>query len=143
MRRIFPVFRSCNTAFRQSPERRSSNWCCDCPKCRFVFLALAPFVDRQRLVATFGRDMLDDPAQIDGFAELCGLQRHKPFECVGEIEESAAVMAHLAAMAEWRDDAVVRALSPRLHGGDLAALFAPRGPHLVPPRYLAMLDACG
>ena len=139
----FPVFRSCNTAFRQSPERRSSNWCCDCPKCRFVFLALAPFVDRQRLVATFGRDMLDDPAQIDGFAELCGLQRHKPFECVGEIEESATVMAHLAAMADWRDDAVVRALSPRLHGGELAALFAPRGPHLVPERYLAMLDACG
>ena len=51
---------------------------------------------RQRLIATFGRDMLDDPAQIDGFAELCGLQRHKPFECVGEIEESATVMAHLA-----------------------------------------------
>ncbi len=139
----FPIFRSCNTAFRQSPERRSSNWCCDCPKCRFVFLALAPFVDRPRLVATFGHDMLDDPAQIDGFAELCGLQRHKPFECVGEIEESAAVMTHLAAMADWRDDAVVRALSPRLNGGDLAALFAPRGPHLVPERYLAMLDACG
>ena len=138
----FPVFRICNSAFRQSPERRSTNWCCECPKCRFVFLALAPFADRQRLIATFGRDILDDPAQIDGFAELCGLQRHKPFECVGEIEESAAVMAHLAAMADWRDDAVVRALSPRLRG-DFAALFAPRGPHLVPGRFLAMLDACG
>ena len=90
-----PVFRSCNAAFRQSPERRATNWCCDCPKCRFVFLALAPFVDRQLLIATFGRDMLDDPAQIDGFAELCGLRRHKPFECVGEVEESATVMAHL------------------------------------------------
>ncbi len=138
----FPVFRSCNTAFRQSPDRRGTNWCCDCPKCRFVFLALAPFVERQRLIATFGRDMLDDPAQIDGFAELCGLQRHKPFECVGEIEESATVMARLAEMAEWRDCAAVRALSPRLRG-DFAALFAPRGPHLVPERYLAMLDACG
>ena len=137
-----PVFRSCNTAFRQSAELRSSNWCCDCPKCRFVFLVLAPFVDRQRLIAIFGRDMLDDPEQIDGFAELCGLQRHKPFECVGEIEESAAVMAHLAEMVDWRGDAVVRALSPLLHG-DFAALFARRGPHLVPARYLAMLDACG
>jgi UDP-N-acetyl-alpha-D-muramoyl-L-alanyl-L-glutamate epimerase len=138
----FPVFRSCNTAFRQSADRRGTNWCCDCPKCRFVFLALAPFVERQRLIGTFGRDMLDDAAQIDGFAELCGLQRHKPFECVGEIEESAAVMAHLAALADWRDDAVVQALSPRLHG-DFAALFSPRGPHLVPERYLAILDACG
>jgi hypothetical protein len=138
----FPVFRSCNTAFRQTPDRRGTNWCCDCPKCRFVFLVLAPFVERQRLIAIFGRDMLDDPAQIDGFAELCGLQRHKPFECVGEIEESAAAMAHLAGMADWRDEAAVRALSPRLCG-DFAALFAPRGPHLVPERYLAMLDACG
>ncbi len=139
----FPVFRSCNTAFRQSPDRRGTNWCCDCPKCRFVFLALAPFVERRRLIAIFGRDVLDDPAQIGGFAELCGLQRHKPFECVGETEESAAAMAHLATMAEWRDDAVVRALSPQLRAGDLAALFAPREPHLVPARYLAMLDACG
>jgi UDP-N-acetyl-alpha-D-muramoyl-L-alanyl-L-glutamate epimerase len=138
-----PLFRSCNTAFRQSPERRGSIWCCDCPKCRFVFLALGPFVKRKRLVATFGRDMLDDATQIDGFAELCGLQRHKPFECVGEVEESAAVMAHLATMAEWRDAAVVQALSPRLRGGDFAALFVPHGPHLVPPHYLAMLDACG
>ena len=46
-------------------------------------------------------------------------------------------------MAEWRDDAVVRALSPRLQAATSRALFAPRGPHLVPERYLAMLDACG
>ena len=138
-----PVFRSCNAAFRQLPERRATNWCCDCPKCRFVFLALAPFVDRQLLIATFGHDMLDDAAQIDGFAELCGLQRHKPFECVGEVEESATVMAHLGDLAHWRDDSVVRALAPRLPPGNFAALFALRGPHLVPERYLAMLNACG
>ena len=138
-----PVFRSCNTAFRQSVERRGTNWCCDCPKCRFVFLALAPFVDRSQLIATFGRNMLDEVSQADGYAELCGLQRHKPFECVGEIEESAAVMTHLGTMPAWRDHAVVRALSQRLHGTDFAALFALREPHLVPPRYLAMLDACG
>ena len=139
----FPVFRSCNAAFRQSVERRATKWCCDCPKCRFVYLALAPFVERQLLIATFGRDMLDDPAQVEGFAELCGLQRHKPFECVGEIEESATVMAHLGDLPDWRDDAVVLALAPQLHPGNFAALFALRGPHLVPERYLAMLDACG
>jgi hypothetical protein len=137
-----PIFRSCNTAFRQFVERRGSNWCCDCPKCRFVFLALAPFVERQRLVDTFGRNMLDDANQIDGFAELCGLLRHKPFECVGEIEESAAVLTHLAGLAMWRDAVVVSALAPRLPRGDFDALFAMREPHLVPQQYLAMLDAC-
>jgi len=138
-----PVFMSCNTAFRQAPERRSTNWCCDCPKCRFVFLALAPFIDKPRLVATFGRDMLNDPSQMEGFAELCGLRAHKPFECVGEIEESATTLRHLQDMAAWRDAPVVRALAPQVHGGDFAALFALRGPHMVPERYLAMLDACG
>jgi hypothetical protein len=137
-----PVFHSCNAAFRQSPERRATHWCCDCPKCRFVFLALAPFVERQALIATFGRDMLDDAAQIDGFAELCGLQRHKPFECVGEVEESATVMARLGNLTDWRDAVVVRALATRVSPGNFAALFALRGPHLVPERYLAMLDAC-
>jgi hypothetical protein len=137
----FPLFRSCNTAFRQAAEEQASNWCCDCPKCRFVFLVLAPFVDRPRLVATFGHDMLGDPAQTDGFAELCGLQRHKPFECVGELEESAAVMAYLAETVDWRDHAVVRALAPRLAKATLASLFTPRKPHLVPARYLAMLNA--
>lgn len=138
-----PVFLSCNTAFRQSPESRATSWCCDCPKCRFVFLALAPFVNKPRLIATFGRNMLDDPSQIDGFAELCGLRNHKPFECVGEIEESAATMRYLQGMTAWRDDAVVRSLAPHIGGGDFAALFALRAPHLVPERYLAMLDAGG
>jgi len=139
----FPVFRSCNTAFRQDVARRPGNWCCDCPKCRFVFLALAPFVAKQRLSAIFGRDMLDDAAQIDGFGELCGVVGHKPFECVGEVEESAAVMRHLAGADGWRDDAVVRALAPGLDAPPLDTLLTPRGPHRVPERYLAMLDACG
>ena len=126
----FEVFRSCNTAFRQSPAERGRNWCCDCPKCRFVFLALAPFVAKPELIAIFGRDMLDDEAQTDGFAELCGLREHKPFECVGEIAESAAVMTYLGSDPDWRDDTVVR----RLHA-DFPSLRE-RGP----PAFRALLD---
>src|SRR5438477_374776 len=36
------AFTSCNAIFRTDPALRASSWCCDCPKCRFVFLALAP-----------------------------------------------------------------------------------------------------
>jgi UDP-N-acetyl-alpha-D-muramoyl-L-alanyl-L-glutamate epimerase len=141
----FDTFRSCNTAFRQLPDQRGRQWCGDCPKCRFVFLALAPFVAKDRLAAIFGRNLLDDENQTEGFAELCGLREHKPFECVGEIEESAAVMAHLAGAAEWRDDRVVRHV-----GGEFSSplpqfhrLLAARHPHRVPPDFLAKLDACG
>jgi UDP-N-acetyl-alpha-D-muramoyl-L-alanyl-L-glutamate epimerase len=145
----FEIFRSCNTAFRQSPERRGARWCGNCPKCRFVFLALAPFVAKERLAAIFGRNLLNDESQTDGFAELCGLREHKPFECVGEVGESAAALALLGAEPEWRDAAVVwrlRAEYPALAAcdpGEFAGLLAQRHPHRVPARFLAMLDACG
>jgi hypothetical protein len=148
-RRYFGSFRSCNTAFRQSPAERGQHWCCDCPKCRFVFLALAPFVAKLELISIFGRNMLDDEAQCDGFAALCGLREHKPFECVGEIAESAAVMAHLGDHPDWREDAVVRRLHdlfPSLRKpatADYRALFRVRHPNRVPQAFMAMLDACG
>lgn len=147
-RQYFGLFRSCNTAFRQAPAARGRHWCCDCPKCRFVFLALAPFVAKPDLLAIFGRDMLDDEAQLDGFAALCGLREHKPFECVGEIAESAAIMALLGHHPDWREDAVVRrlhALFPSLReaGADACrALLTVRHPHRVPDTFMAMLDAC-
>ncbi|MGH7032011.1 MAG: hypothetical protein ACREE9_11780 [Stellaceae bacterium] len=145
----FGVFRSCNTAFRQSPAERGRDWCCSCPKCRFVFLALAPFVARPRLIGIFGRDMLDDETQGDGFAALCGLREHKPFECVGEIAESVAVMGHLGRDPGWRDAAVVRrlaaelALPRQIDASEYEMLFAARHPHRAPALFMAMLDACG
>ena len=49
-----PAFTSCNAIFRSDPALRAASWCCDCPKCRFVFLALAPFIDPAQLRAIFG-----------------------------------------------------------------------------------------
>jgi hypothetical protein len=148
-RHYFGTFRSCNTAFRQAREARGRHWCCNCPKCRFVFLALSPFVAKPDLIEIFGSNLLDDETQRDGFAELCGLRAIKPFECVGETSESAGVMSHLAKHPDWRDDRVVRRLNeefPLLSDNgpaEFRALFEVRHPHRVPARYLAMLDACG
>ena len=149
LRAYHPVFRSCNTAFRQDPAKRGTNWCCDCPKCRFVFLALAPFVPKAELIGIFGQDMLDAPSQMEGFAELAGLSLHKPFECVGEIEESALLLRQARRMPEWSNDKVVASLGARLemNAPDFAAnyrkLFEFADEHAVPPRYLEGLHACG
>ena len=147
--RYFGVFQSCNTAFRQSRAARARRWCGNCPKCRFVFLALAPFVPKQQLLGIFDRNLLDDLAQCDGFAELCGLQQHKPFECVGETSESAAVLAYLGDHLDWREDSVVRQLHekfPSLRKANPAAyraLFEVRHPHRVLASYMSLLNACG
>ena len=138
--KYFPVFRSCNTAFKQNEAVRGNKWCCNCPKCRFVFLALAPFVDRDELVGIFGKNLLDDPAQTEGFAELCGLVADKPFECVGEVEESAAVMKKLSTRGAWRNDAVIKALAPKITNNDFEFLFRLAANHSLPFSYLELLD---
>ena len=116
-------FSSCNRNFHILGERPANRWCGVCPKCHFVFLALAPFMPKPRLVGIFGRNLLDDPAQTAGFDALLEFQDHKPFECVGEGRESRAAMAALSGRPEWREDALVerfaRAIRPQLDAGDL------------------------
>jgi UDP-N-acetyl-alpha-D-muramoyl-L-alanyl-L-glutamate epimerase len=147
-REYFGMFRSCNAVFRQSHAMRGKEWCGNCPKCRFVFLALSPFIAKTELIGIFGANLLGDEAQRDGFAQLCGVDRHKPFECVGEVAESAAVMSHLGTHPDWREDVVVQELragfAPLRHGNpaEYRALFEARHPHRVPDAYMAMLDAC-
>ena len=65
------AFTSCNTIFRLDPDLRGGSWCCDCPKCRFVYLALAPFSTPEQLREIFGRDLLAEEHQFEGFALLC------------------------------------------------------------------------
>lgn len=122
------VFRSCNKNFIIDLERRQTNWCCDCPKCRFVFLALAPWLSVERLAAIFGKDMLSDLDQLNGFASLAGLDAHKPFECVGEEHESlTAIWLCAHPDSQWSDHPVIREIwSKHLAGQkfDLAAANA-------------------
>jgi hypothetical protein len=121
------TFCSCNAAFRRSAGAED-RWCGHCPKCRFVALMLAPFLDRGALTDIIGRDLFDDPAQIEGFAALMS-DRDKPFECVGERRESAAAIRILSSLPGWRDTPVVHALSARARDlvtdADVSALLAP------------------
>jgi hypothetical protein len=145
------AFTSCNAIFRLDPQLRASSWCCDCPKCRFVFLALAPFSDPARLREVFGRDLLEDERQFEDFALLTATGGHKPFECVGEEEESLAAVRLLAADPRWRAHVVVRRLVaevlPRFPqtAGDPVRVLALGEDHEVPaalmPDVRALLGA--
>ncbi len=131
-------FSSCNRNFHILGERPASRWCGVCPKCHFVFLALAPFMPKPRLVGIFGRNLLDDAGQIPGYDALLEFRDHKPFECVGEGRESRAAMAALAERPEWREDEIVerfaREIRPQLTDGDLsiASLLVLDDEHRVP-----------
>lgn len=127
-------FNSCNRAFHLRGE--TTEWCGQCPKCRFVFLVLAPFLSPDALMGIFGRDLLEDGSQVDGFAALAEIGGPKPFECVGESGESAAALRCLASRPEWQDHAVVAALAPHVGSGcrDLDRRSAPADPASLPPR---------
>jgi hypothetical protein len=105
------TFCSCNTVFRQSAAA-DDGWCGNCPKCRFVGLMLAPFVEPAELTAIIGRDMFSDPGQVPGFAALIS-DDDKPFECIGERRESAAAIRILSELPQWKDTVVVTALRDR------------------------------
>lgn len=131
-------FSSCNRNFHILGERPVNRWCGVCPKCHFVFLALAPFMPKPRLVRIFGRNLLDDMEQAGGFDALLEFQDHKPFECVGEGRESRAAMATLAARPEWNEDALVKRfiqeIQPQLDGAELQIepLLVLEGEHRIP-----------
>jgi hypothetical protein len=143
------VFSSCNRNFRIRGERPADRWCGQCPKCHFVFLALAPFVTKPRLLAIFGRNLLDDASLAPGFDALLEYREHKPFECVGEGRESRAAMFALAQRPEWREDALVARFAeeilPQLERDNLtlAAQLQPAASHFLPARLQDLLRARG
>ncbi|HYA01017.1 MAG TPA: endonuclease domain-containing protein [Candidatus Binatia bacterium] len=138
------AFVSCNRAYLLDADRRTASWCGDCPKCRFVALALAPFLEPERLVAIMGRDLLADASQTSGFAALLGLGTAKPLECVGEVEESRAAM-RLLLDSPWRDTAVVRSLGAdpsvrELSPEAVGSVFRPSPEHALPTHYRRFAD---
>jgi len=145
----FDAFSSCNRNFKLLGPKPADRWCGQCPKCHFVFLALAPFLPKPRLLSIFGRNLLDDETQAAGFDALLEYQDHKPFECVGEGAEARAAMFALSQRPEWQEDVLIeRFRSEILPQLDLAGLalepwLEPAGEHRVPLRLQPALAAIG
>lgn len=80
-------FRSCNVGQKQDV------WCGACAKCAFVYASLSPFLSPERMKEIFDEDYYLKP-EIEPFIRaLVGLEKNKPFECVGTGEESILAVA--------------------------------------------------
>ena len=77
------VFKSCN----EGSKSKEWLWCCNCPKCLFVFIILSPFLYKEELINIFGEDLYENESLLDIFKELLGYSETKPFECVGTYSE--------------------------------------------------------
>ncbi len=145
----FDTFSSCNRNFKLLGPKPADRWCGHCPKCHFVFLALAPFLPKPRLLGIFGRNLLDDESQAAGVDALLEYQDHKPFECVGEGAEARAAMYALSQRPEWAEDALIarfrREILPQLDAAELSMepWLQPDLEHRVPERLQGALAAIG
>ena len=77
------IFKSCNVGSKGEVWK----WCCNCPKCLFVYTILSPFLYKEKLVNIFGEDLFEREDLLTTFVELTGNGENKPFECVGTYEE--------------------------------------------------------
>jgi UDP-N-acetyl-alpha-D-muramoyl-L-alanyl-L-glutamate epimerase len=136
--RYHHVFRSCNRAFTQALEERLGTWCGECDKCLFINLMLAPYLSRATLSDIFHHEPLSDPARDAQLRILVGVGVDaKPFECVGDPDESAAALARVSELNEWRDverlAEIAREVSPDRAFDEL---LEPQGPSHVPAHWL-------
>lgn len=83
LEKFHPIFKSCNVGSKTEPWK----WCCNCPKCLFVYTILSPFLYKEKLVNIFGEDLFEKENLLKTFIELCGYGETKPFECVGTYSE--------------------------------------------------------
>ena len=92
--KYFSAFLSCNEAHKTYSGRQkpTGKWCGKCAKCLFVFLALYPFAGKQRTIAIFKKNLLKDKELKPLLQELTGKKRFKPFECIGTVKESRALL---------------------------------------------------
>ena len=82
------IFRSCNLGSKENPWK----WCCNCPKCLFVYIMLEAFMSKEEVIDIFGENLLENKNLEHSFLQLIGKEKTKPFECIGTIEEAKYAM---------------------------------------------------
>ncbi|MEM9923040.1 MAG: hypothetical protein AAF915_04700 [Cyanobacteria bacterium P01_D01_bin.50] len=62
-------------------------WCERCAKCAYVYLCCMAYLPQEQVKSVFSDNLFDTPENQIWYRELLGLEKHKAFECVGEIDE--------------------------------------------------------
>ena len=92
------VFKSCNVWSKSKPRK----WCCNCPKCLFVFIILSPFLYKEKLVNIFWEDLFENKNLLQTFIDLTWNSDNKPFECVWTYDEVNYAIALTIKKLDWK-----------------------------------------
>jgi hypothetical protein len=99
---------------------------------------LAPFLSRAALGDIFHHEPLSDESLSDQLRVLVGVGTvYKPFECVGDPDESAAALERVSELDEWRDESRLAVLaSESKPSRPFESLLEKEGPSRVPAHWL-------
>jgi len=91
------VFKSCNVWSKSKPRK----WCCNCPKCLFVYIILSPFLYKEKLINIFWEDLFENKNLLQTFIDLTWNSDNKPFECVWTYDEVNYAIALVIKKLNW------------------------------------------
>ena len=140
----FRYFTSCNKNFRMSEKEPRSKWCRECPKCAFVFTLLSAFLPRRELVKIFSESLYDKKSLEPIFKELLGLDKFKPFECVGTPEEMILALFMAYKSGEYKGSSVMSMFEKTMLNKDINILKIQRdlmkvySNHLIPKEFVSI-----
>lgn len=144
-RQYLQLFTSCNTNWKIVGKKQSQRWCGACPKCAFSYALLAAFLPLKDLLGIFGANFFDaDPLQ-KYYRELLGLEGHKPFECVGTVEETSAAFLLAHRKGELEDTKAMgifaEKILPTIKNPDalIASVMTASDDHAIPEEFVKAL----
>ncbi|PIV09868.1 hypothetical protein COS31_01310 [Candidatus Roizmanbacteria bacterium CG02_land_8_20_14_3_00_36_15] len=106
--KYWSVFSSCNRNFSISHTPPKNRWCGRCPKCASIFLLLAPFIPKNKLVSIFGKNLFNNQRLLDTYRGLLGLTKTKPFECVGTVDETRLALYLIWQKKVYQTSTIIR-----------------------------------
>jgi hypothetical protein len=62
-------------------------WCKKCPKCAYVWFGYLAYFEKSLVDQIFGSNPFDDEDLIIHYKNMTGIEGHRSFECIGNIEE--------------------------------------------------------
>lgn len=80
-------------------------WCKRCPKCAYVWLCFMAYLDTDLIHSIFEENLFKAAELKDIFFQIIGHAGHRPFDCIGEVDESR--LALHACMQKGVDTGVV------------------------------------
>ena len=85
-------------------------WCCQCPKCIYVWMHLVAYLDEAVVDQMFDKNLFDLPENRTYIRKMLGLEGYKPNDCMGTVSETQ--IAYLLCRAKGKTGRAVQDIKP-------------------------------